>query len=385
MAKTPSQEVESFADLAKRHLERITIILTNRCNFNCEYCISKPGRNGPQDLATEDAEKAIDFAKGKGITIRFTGGEPSQHKDFYKLVLRAVRTGLPVEVLTNGSFIPADPKEFARAMEPLLVRSWMSGRVFPSNLQFQLSLDPVHFERDLLLKDRLFLLAKLIQEKGSLLTSVSRSLRINVRGNFSSKVSAILYSPGNLRPETIKAFGGRKVLEDWLKEADYHGFFRINPAESIVRVAGARKYVPSAKMNKAKVREFDVYKEVMAGFVGTDIAINPNGNAFASVYSAYENMHSTTFTPSGKHHPRPFRVTLLGNVHEKGMQFIVGKLMRRATRWKNFERSGLFGYGEWSTRDLLDRRRRQGLKRTYAEHLTEQRRARQLAEQHKRR
>jgi organic radical activating enzyme len=373
----PSVKAAQYADQATGRLQRISLILTNRCNFNCEYCISRPRPGTHKDLPTEDAMAAIDFAKGKGVTVRFTGGEPTLHKDFYKIVQHAIANGLPVEILTNGTFIPTDPEQFDKKMAAFLVKSSRFRRAKLPKIKFYISVDPVHFEMDPRLKDRLFLLANFIAKHKGILRAGADYLKINVRGNFHDKVYRTLMSERDLSSETIRAFGGMKKLQRWLGDALWDGFFEIQQPQSIIKVGGARDYRPhkyGAMGSRGNIRAFDIHKERVAGLEGTDISINPNGNAFASVYSAYENMFPTSRSPnSGKLHPRPYRFGLLGNVHQHGMPVVVGTLMQRVTRWNEFLRSPHMG-GYYRTKDLRNRDYRRDMQTRYTKFLDERRR-----------
>lgn len=367
----PSAEAAKYADRTFGILQRITLILTNRCNFNCEYCISKPRPGTHKDLPTEDAMAAIDFAKGKGIIIRCTGGEPSLHKDFYKIAQRAIADGLPVEILTNGTFIPTDPKQFSEKMGAFLVKARLP------QVQFQISVDPIHFSMDPHLKDRIFLLANFIAKHKISHQRASSHLKINVRGNFHDEVRRILFSARGLSPETIHAFGGTEKFLKWSVNARCNEFFEVQSPQSIVKVGGARDYFPGMHEMyvNGRIREFDIQKEIVAGLKGTDIAINPNGNAFASVYSAYENMFPTTRTPyARKLHPRSYKLGLLGNVHKHGMPAVVGTLMQRVIRWDEFLHSEHNAYGLYKTRNLENKDLRRIMQRRYAQFLDARRR-----------
>jgi hypothetical protein len=374
----PSPEAAQYVDQADGRLKRITLILTNRCNFNCEYCISRPRPGTHKDLPTEDAMAALDFAKGKGIKIRCTGGEPSLHKDFFKIVQHAVDSGIPVEILTNGTFIPTNPREFEERMRPFLGqrRRWPRKPFKLANVQFQISVDPVHFTMDPNLKDRLFLLANFLSRHSSWIRYPSDMLKINVRGDFHDKVREILQTTEGLHPETVEALGGHRKLQEWLKKKPLHYYFEIQRPQSIIKVGGARDYSPrlNEMTQRGKIREFDIHKEMIANYQGTDISINPNGNAFASVYSAYENMFPTSRTPTGRPHPRPFRFGLLGNIHEHGIPAVVGTLMQRVIRWNEFlgsryNKAGDPFFSRYYTTDLKEPEKRQNMRRQYAKFL----------------
>uniref|UniRef100_A0A7C4R5U8 Radical SAM protein n=1 Tax=candidate division CPR3 bacterium TaxID=2268181 RepID=A0A7C4R5U8_UNCC3 len=97
------------------HLDRVTLIVTHRCNYRCTYC------NGPhtgfnkdrleekkemlkKDLNFEDFKKMISDWSDVGLTqIHFTGGEPTLNKDLLKMVRLASKKGILTSITTNGS------------------------------------------------------------------------------------------------------------------------------------------------------------------------------------------------------------------------------------------------------------------------------------------
>lgn len=81
-----------------------SILLTKRCNYDCVFC----GRHDPQATAFASVEdvlrQAVDLAAKGARTLTLTGGEPTLHPEFPRLLaeLRDA-TGLPLRVETNGS------------------------------------------------------------------------------------------------------------------------------------------------------------------------------------------------------------------------------------------------------------------------------------------
>jgi radical SAM protein with 4Fe4S-binding SPASM domain len=92
------------------HLIRLTIELTNRCNFNCRHCyINKPAADKEQikiELTlAEITEIALD-AKTMGVTkILLTGGEPLLRSDFIDIYKLFWGLGFKIFVLTNAALI----------------------------------------------------------------------------------------------------------------------------------------------------------------------------------------------------------------------------------------------------------------------------------------
>lgn len=83
-------------------LKELFVILTYRCNGNCEYCIE---RNVHQKgvLSDENFEKALDFAREKGLTTIFLhGGEPTIHPNIVTYARKAKEAGFLVKMFTNG-------------------------------------------------------------------------------------------------------------------------------------------------------------------------------------------------------------------------------------------------------------------------------------------
>jgi hypothetical protein len=98
----------------------VAAFLTLRCNLKCSYCINKFS-----DFQLQEEMSADDWIKGlsrittrKDLPITLCGGEPTIHREFYKLV-----DGLQnkhMDLLTNGKFdllnfmVNIDPDVFKR-------------------------------------------------------------------------------------------------------------------------------------------------------------------------------------------------------------------------------------------------------------------------------
>lgn len=84
--------------------------LTNKCNLFCPHCYMFSGHENKGELTTEEVVKLIrDYryiANGERITL--SGGEPSAHADFDRIVEEASGLGLDVKVLSNGALLSAD-------------------------------------------------------------------------------------------------------------------------------------------------------------------------------------------------------------------------------------------------------------------------------------
>lgn len=81
-------------------LQRAEIILTSRCNFNCNYC-AKVG--GPDQPVEEVLHQLRLLAKYNLKSVRFSGGEPTLYRGLERLVLASKALGIKnVAVSTNG-------------------------------------------------------------------------------------------------------------------------------------------------------------------------------------------------------------------------------------------------------------------------------------------
>ena len=83
-------------------LRELFVILTYNCNANCECCIE---RNVHQKgiISDESFDKALSFAKEKGLTSIFLhGGEPTLHPNIVEYAKKAKEAGFLVKMFTNG-------------------------------------------------------------------------------------------------------------------------------------------------------------------------------------------------------------------------------------------------------------------------------------------
>lgn len=103
--------------LCSKHPHRITkdnrclhLYLTNRCNLSCPHCYMFSGKPNKNELSTAEILKLLtdyrDIANGAKVTI--SGGEPSLHRDFEKIIIEADKLGLKTTLLTNGSLLDSE-------------------------------------------------------------------------------------------------------------------------------------------------------------------------------------------------------------------------------------------------------------------------------------
>ena len=87
--------------------KRITVELTNICNLHCSYCLRDEDalyHTQANFLSPELLHKILSQAKEvMGITsVVFTGGEPTLHPDFERILEVSKQNGIKVSFVTNG-------------------------------------------------------------------------------------------------------------------------------------------------------------------------------------------------------------------------------------------------------------------------------------------
>jgi MoaA/NifB/PqqE/SkfB family radical SAM enzyme len=95
----------------------IGVFLTFKCSLGCSYCInnfnSKPSYS--QELTGEQWIKHLNRIESRpDLPITLQGGEPTVHKDFYKIV-NGIKRELNIDILTNGLF---SIDKFRKNIEP---------------------------------------------------------------------------------------------------------------------------------------------------------------------------------------------------------------------------------------------------------------------------
>ncbi len=86
--------------------------ITSSCNLKCPMCFASSGPGG-QHLSFEECQRAIDRlveVEGRPEVLQLSGGEPTIHPDFLKIVAYAVEQPIDVVMInTNGLRLASDP------------------------------------------------------------------------------------------------------------------------------------------------------------------------------------------------------------------------------------------------------------------------------------
>ncbi len=83
----------------------IGVFLTLKCNFQCKYCINEKSGRLVRSRAELNADQWVETLNNlniqKDVPITIGGGEPTTHKDFFKVINKIHH---PVDLLTNLEF-----------------------------------------------------------------------------------------------------------------------------------------------------------------------------------------------------------------------------------------------------------------------------------------
>ena len=125
--------------LLDRKLEKVTLQLTQQCNFRCSYCIYSDLNNEAQrshsgdGMSFETAKRAVDFLWEHSVdtekpNIGFYGGEPLLRFELIKQIVayadeRFEGRGHTYSITTNGSLLTDDIGDYLAARDILLMIS----------------------------------------------------------------------------------------------------------------------------------------------------------------------------------------------------------------------------------------------------------------------
>ncbi len=88
---------------------------TNMCNLRCKHCYQRADRPLPSELTLEEKLKLVDDLDKAGVAaVALSGGEPTIHPHFERVLSELARRGIYAAVATNG-WVFADIKRLERA------------------------------------------------------------------------------------------------------------------------------------------------------------------------------------------------------------------------------------------------------------------------------
>ena len=89
---------------------RISIDITDRCNFRCPTCSKWRGAPSREELALDEWKLAFEKLRGVPLLreIAIAGGEPFAHPDIFEILELAKQQGLRIVLISNGWFVDAE-------------------------------------------------------------------------------------------------------------------------------------------------------------------------------------------------------------------------------------------------------------------------------------
>ena len=84
-------------------LKEIDLYITEKCNLECTFCSIKASPTSKRELSLEEVENLVAFCKKNGVTdIHITGGEPTLHKHYKKIIEIIINHDIDARLITNG-------------------------------------------------------------------------------------------------------------------------------------------------------------------------------------------------------------------------------------------------------------------------------------------
>jgi MoaA/NifB/PqqE/SkfB family radical SAM enzyme len=102
-------------------VQRLEVHVTYHCDDACVFCSEEKRMRwyGPDAERTEFLESMLEKAAARGVRhVNFTGGEPTLHPEFHRLLATAKRLGYTTYIGTNGTMLAR--ADWARVAAPLL-------------------------------------------------------------------------------------------------------------------------------------------------------------------------------------------------------------------------------------------------------------------------
>lgn len=94
------------------------LILTTKCQNNCEYCFAKEDKKLNMDFSWGSFLVAVDFiSKQEPKIINILGGEPTLHEDFCKMIDYLLYENFRIQIFTNGLISEKNIKDLSYIIE----------------------------------------------------------------------------------------------------------------------------------------------------------------------------------------------------------------------------------------------------------------------------
>ena len=106
----------------------MALAITNKCNLQCEHCISNSGQEIEDCLSFNEIKQILDQAAEMKVPyFGFTGGEPFCREDFYDILNYASNKGFKIIITSNGTLITPEWAEKLKKLNVYLMRISLDG------------------------------------------------------------------------------------------------------------------------------------------------------------------------------------------------------------------------------------------------------------------
>jgi len=106
-----------------RFPRRIYFQITRNCNLECPYCFLKARPGWPHAPTAAVVALAAYLGRNGLMEVRLTGGEPTTHPDFFRIVEAFRKNGVFVSIATNGLFSLPTLDRIAEMQPPWIICS----------------------------------------------------------------------------------------------------------------------------------------------------------------------------------------------------------------------------------------------------------------------
>lgn len=124
-------------------MEKVTFLITNKCNFRCKHCFVNGGEKIINELNDEEKYIAIDKLYDFGVKkLTFSVGEPLMNKEIFRYINYAKNKGLKIGFLTNGMLLTDKTvEELKKTIDTFSISLYTQDILGISNKQYEIYLE----------------------------------------------------------------------------------------------------------------------------------------------------------------------------------------------------------------------------------------------------
>jgi len=109
---------------------KLSLMITTKCNSRCKYCLYE---DKTLILPFDKIVNLVDEAEALGIqSVTITGGEPTLHPDFFRIIDHVTSKNLPIGLISNGFNL--DKEKIKRLLDYRIVYPWTSVDSYEKNI-----------------------------------------------------------------------------------------------------------------------------------------------------------------------------------------------------------------------------------------------------------